>query len=100
MTEDELFDAVASAADDEGVELPKGAARELVGLAFREVARAIERGEAVDVPGLGTFAPEHRPGREGIHPDDDGEAIAIPPTVEVEFEPDEALVERLREDDG
>lgn len=50
------------------------------------VREALARGEAIDVPGLGTFAVAHRSSQ--IEKQPDGEVIMRPPRDEVVFTPE------------
>jgi len=56
--------------------------------AFAEIMRdKLERGETVEVPGLGTFDIEHQPSQ--MKETDDGESYMAPPRNVVTFDPEQ-----------
>ena len=59
------------------------------------VADALERGEAVNIPGFGKFSTGHRATRQGRNPRT-GEAVAIPARTVPVFKAGKALRDRLK----
>ena len=58
------------------------------------LAKALKRGERIQVSGFGTFETRKRAGRTGRNPRS-GEEISIPPSISAAFRPGKALKDVL-----
>jgi nucleoid DNA-binding protein len=62
-------------------------AKETIRAFVRVLRRKLEKGETVEVPGLGTFTVEHQPSE--MKKDPEGENYMAPPQDVVHFDPEE-----------
>jgi nucleoid DNA-binding protein len=62
-------------------------AKEVIDAFARIMREKLERGETVEVLGLGTFSIEHQPSK--MEETDDGESYMAPPRNVVMFDPDQ-----------
>ena len=58
------------------------------------IADALEKGEAVNIAGFGTFTTRQRAARQGRNPRT-GEAVSVPARTVAAFKPGKALRDRL-----
>jgi DNA-binding protein HU-beta len=86
MNTAELVDLIAS--QDE--KLTKGQAKGLVDSVLKALSDAAGRGEEINLPGFGKFKVQAKPARTGRNPST-GEAINIPASKKVVFQPAKAL---------
>lgn len=89
MNRTDLIDTVATAAD-----LSKQTATQAVDLVLAGVTDALKRGEAVRIPGFGSFAVAARPARQGRNPKT-GATITIAAAKAPRFKPGKALKDAL-----
>ncbi len=83
---------VASVAQATG--LSKAQATLVVNAVFDEVLSALSRGEAVSLPGFGSFERRHRAARTGRNPQT-GQEMQIPASYAVGFKPGKQLREAV-----
>ena len=72
------------------LEISQDKASDLVSQLFEQMTLALSRGEAVSLPGFGSFSVRHRAARTGRSPKT-GEAIEIAASNTVGFKPGKAL---------
>lgn len=89
MKKAELIDVLASK-----VSLTKKDSTEAVNATFEEIARRLEKGEDVDIPGFGKFTTVNKAAREGRNPAT-GAAMTIPASTAVKFKAGKTLKERV-----
>lgn len=89
MKKAELIDVLASK-----VSLTKKDSTEAVNATFEEIARRLEKGEDVDIPGFGKFTTVKKAAREGRNPAT-GAAMTIPASTAVKFKVSKTLKERV-----
>ena len=89
MTKADLVRGVAETAN-----ITKGAAEAAVESVFDQIAESLASGEAVAIPGFGTFATSQRNARTGRNPQT-GAAIQIPASTAVTFKARKGLKEAV-----
>lgn len=62
-------------------------AQDTIDAFVRVIRRKLEKGETIEVPGLGTFSVKHRPSEK--KETSEGEVYMAPPRDEVHFEPEQ-----------
>jgi len=87
-----LDDLSAALSDKSG--LPKTQANELIHSLVAQIGAALEKGERVALPGLGSFSVATRKARTGRNPRT-GEAIAIPERRVIKFSAASSLEKTL-----
>lgn len=89
MRKSDLIDAVAQASD-----LTKAQATQVVNAVLDEILLALSNGEAVSLPGFGSFERRHRAARTGRNPQT-GKEMQIPASYAVGFKPGKQLREAV-----
>lgn len=91
MRKPDLVDAIADRSD-----LTKDKASAALNIILDEITKALERKEAVNLIGFGSFEPRDRSARMGKNPQT-GEAIQIKASTTVGFKPGKALKEAVND---
>ncbi|MCK5894123.1 MAG: HU family DNA-binding protein [Endozoicomonadaceae bacterium] len=89
MRKPDLVDAIADRSD-----LTKDKASAALNIILEEITSALERKEAVNLIGFGSFEPRERSARMGKNPQT-GETIQIKASTTVGFKPGKALKEAV-----
>ena len=85
MTKTDLIQSVSGAVD-----MPQKAVEKALNAMLDTISAAMENGEAVTIPGFGTFSRKHRGARRGRNPQT-GEEIDIPACDVPSFKPGKRL---------
>lgn len=93
MNKTELVQAVADVSD-----LTKAAAQRAVDSILDAITQALAAGDAVVIPGFGTFAVGQRAARTGRNPQT-GEALEIAASTVVKFKAGKALKDAVNEEE-
>ncbi len=89
MNKTDLVKAVAATG------LTQGAAKTAVDATIAAIKTSLEKGEAVQLIGFGTFAIVAKPERTGVNPSN-GTKIVIPAKKVVKFKPGKELAEAVK----
>lgn len=89
MTKKELIDLLAEAED-----VSRRTAKKIVNAVFDRLSNALERGDRIEVRGLGSFKIKQYDGYQGRNPKT-GEAVTIPPKKLPVFKAGKELRERV-----
>lgn len=89
MTKKELIDLLAEAED-----VSRRTAKKIVDAVFDRLSNALERGDRIEVRGLGSFKIKQYDGYQGRNPKT-GEAVTIPPKKLPVFKAGKELRERV-----
>lgn len=89
MTKKELIDLLAEAED-----VSRRTAKKIVDAVFDRLSNALERGDRIEVRGLGSFKIKQYDGYQGRNPKT-GEAVTIPPKKLPVFKAGKELKERV-----
>lgn len=92
MNKTDLIQAVAEAA-----ELTKASAQRAVDAALETITQALKEGDAVAIPGFGTFSVGERAARTGRNPQT-GETIEIAAATVVKFKAGKGLKDAVNEE--
>ena len=76
------------------MEIPKQEAEEGVNLFFQTIKEAIQKGEEIEIRGLGSFRFRKRTSRSGRNPRT-GEPVKVPPKKVLYFKPSKLLKELI-----
>lgn len=94
MNKTELVQAVADAA-----ELTKASAQRALEATLEAITQALAAGDAVVIPGFGTFAVGHRAARTGRNPQT-GAVLEIAASTVVKFKAGKALKDAVNEEEA
>lgn len=89
MTKKELIDLLAEAED-----VSRRTAKKIVDAVFDRLSNALERGDRIEVRGLGSFKIKQYDGYQGRNPKT-GESVTIPPKKLPVFKAGKELKERV-----
>lgn len=89
MTKKELIDLLAQAED-----ISRRTAKKIVDAVFDRLSNALERGDRIEVRGLGSFKIKQYDGYQGRNPKT-GESVTIPPKKLPVFKAGKELKERV-----
>ena len=92
MTKQEYLDVIAKKV--EKLEVSKTAVKEIVDVAFEELAKIIKKEKRFQVPGFGTFSVKTRKARTGRNPKT-GETLKIKASKTIGFKPAPSVKESL-----